>query len=164
MIEYMKEFLEKPHPVFGGLPICPFARKARLDGDILYKVDRFQLDTDLNPDSSVMRMIAEFCQQDRYKVLFVVHPDPQAMTPEEMQHFISYLNRKIATTDLVAFGGHPSDEFNVQGVRTRQEPYLNFTVQTKQLLTEAADSLSKTNYYDNWTPENLKYVGIPRTN
>ena len=154
--------MEQPHPVFGGLPICPFARKARLDGDILYKVDRFQLNTDLNLDSPIMRMIAEFCQEERYKVLLVVHPDPQAMTPEEMECFVSYLNRKIAATGLVAFGGHPSDGFNVQGVRTRQEPYLNFTVQTTQLLAEASDSLSKTNYYDNWTLENLKYVGLPR--
>ena len=27
MVEYMKEFLEKPHQVFHGLPICPFAQK-----------------------------------------------------------------------------------------------------------------------------------------
>ena len=68
MIKYMREFLEQPHPVFGGLPICPFARKARLDGDILYKVDRFQLNTDLNLESPTMRMIAEFCQQELLRV------------------------------------------------------------------------------------------------
>jgi hypothetical protein len=59
MVEYMKEFLEKPHWLFPGLPVCPFARKARLENRILYKVHRFSLDADLNPDSPVMRMISE---------------------------------------------------------------------------------------------------------
>jgi hypothetical protein len=41
MVGYMKTFLEKLYPVFGDLLICLFARKARLEARILYKVDRF---------------------------------------------------------------------------------------------------------------------------
>lgn len=162
MVEYMNEFLEKPHPIFGGLPICPFARKARLEAQILYKVCRFWTHTDLNPDSSVIRIINEFCQEGRYEVLLVIHPERQAMTPLAMQQFIDCLNEKISATGLIAFGGHPDDDFNIQGVYTRKEPFLNFTVQSKQLVQEASDSLLKTDYYKNWTLENLRYVGIPR--
>jgi hypothetical protein len=162
MVEYMKEFLEKPHPVFGGLPVCPFARKARLEDRILYKVDRFWPHTDLNPDSSVIRIISEFCQENRYEVLLVIHPENQVMTRFEMQKFIDCLNEKISAAGLVAFGGHPADDFNIQGVYTRQEPYIHFTVQSKQLLNQASAALMKTDYYNNWTPENLRYIGFPR--
>ncbi|HAA30709.1 MAG TPA: hypothetical protein DCE56_27245 [Cyanobacteria bacterium UBA8553] len=162
MVEYMDEFLEKPHPMFGGLPVCPFARKARLEARILYKVYRFWSHRDLYPDSPVLRIINEFCQEERYEVLLVIHPEKQAMTPLAMQQFIECLNDKISAAGLVAFGGHPDDAFNIQGVCTRKEAFLNFTVQSKQLVKVASDSLLKTDYYKNWTLENLNYVGIPR--
>ena len=162
MVEYITEFLEKPHPVFGGLPICPFVRKARLENRILYKVYRFEAPTDLSPDSPLLEMIQEFCQEGRYEVLMVIHPEQQIMTRLAVQQFIDSLNDQISAIGLVAFGGHPDEDFNIQGVHTRKEPFINFTVQSKQLIQDASDSLSKTDYYKNWTPENLKYVGIPR--
>lgn len=163
MVEYMKEFLEKPHQVFQGLPICPFARKARLENRILYKVHCFSSHSDLNPDSPVMEMIREFCQEEGYEVLLILHPEKQALTQAQMQQFIDRLNAKITPDGLVAFSGHPDQEFNIQGVYTRQEPYLNFTVQYNERLKDASDLLLKTtDYYQNWTAENLRYVGIPR--
>lgn len=161
MVEYMKEFLEKPHPVFGDMPVCPFARKARLENRILYKVVPFCIHADFNPNSLVMKMIHEFCQE-RYEVLLVIHPEKQAMTKCQMDEFIDQLNKKISDAGLIAFGGHCDDDFNVQGIYTRKEPFLNFTVQSKQLIKQASDSLLKTDYYKNWTPDNLSYVGIPR--
>jgi hypothetical protein len=109
-----------------------------------------------------MRIINEFCQDERYEVLLVIHPDKEAMTGLAMQQFIDDLNEKISDAGLVAFGSHPDENFKIQGVYTRKEPYLNFTVQTKQLLQKASDSLLKTDYYKNWTPDNLRYVGLPR--
>jgi len=162
MVEYLQEFLEKPHPIFGGLPICPFSRKARLADRILYKVVHFGFPTDLNPDSPVYTVINEFCQEERYEVLLVIHPNNQEMTEFEMQQFISCLNAKISAMGLVAFGGHPQEDFNIQGVYTRYAPYPHFTVQNRLLLKAASDLLLKTDYYQNWTPENLKSVGLPR--
>lgn len=163
MVEYMKEVLEKPHQVFQGLPICPFARKARLENRILYKVHNFLIHPELTSDSPVMSMIDEFCQDPRYEVLLVLHPEQLALTQAQMQQFIDKLNETIAVRGLVAFGGHPDQEFNIQGIHTRQEPYLNFTIQFQQRLKDASDLLLKTtDYYQNWTAENLRYVGIPR--
>lgn len=159
MVEYMKEFLEKPHQVFRGLPVCPFARKARLDNRILYKVHRFAS----TPDVAEMEMIREFCQEQRYEVLLVMHPEKQALTQLQMQEFLEKLNEKIAAAGLVAFGGHPQQDFQIQGICTRQEPYINFTVQFQQRLKDASDLLLRTtSYYQNWTTDNLRDVGIPR--
>lgn len=159
MVEYMKEFLEKPHQAFQGLPICPFARKARVENRILYKVHNFST----APDDQVMELIREFCQEERYEVLLVLHPEAEALTPFQMQEFVVILNQKIIALGLIAFSGHPGQEFNIQGICTRQEPYLNFTVQFQQRLKDASDLLLKTtDYYQNWTAENLRDVGIPR--
>jgi len=159
MVEYMNEFLEKPHQVFRGLPICPFARKARLENRILYKVHRFAM----APDVAEMEMIREFCQEQHYEVLLVMHPEKQALTQLQMQEFLEKLNAKIAAIGLIAFGGHPDQDFQIQGIYTRHEPYLNFTVQFQQRLKDASDLLLRTtSYYQNWTAENLRCVGIPR--
>lgn len=162
MIRYMEDVLEKPHPIFGGLPICPFARRARLERKILYQVYSFELANILNTNSELMQRIIQFSQLKQYEALLVIHPDKQALTLDELQHFVDVLNEAIASTNLVAFGGHPQEPFNVQGVYTRREPYINFTVQTYEKVKVASDALLKTRYYHNWSQENLQQVGIPR--
>ena len=162
-IEYMTDFLEQPHPIFGGLPVCPFTRKARLSNQILYKVDHFDINSSLNLDSTLIQSIQEFHQNQHDEVLLVLHPDPQALTPEQTQEFINCLNPIISSWGLVAFGGHPDESFNIQGIYTRRLPYINLTIQAQCLLTQASETLLKTKYYQNWTPENLKNVGFPRS-
>ncbi|EAW33856.1 hypothetical protein [Lyngbya sp. PCC 8106] len=162
-IEYMTDFLEQPHPIFGGLPVCPFTRKARLSNQILYKVDHFDINSSLNLDSTLIQSIQEFHQNQHDEVLLVLHPDSQALTPEQTQEFINCLNPIISSWGLVAFGGHPDESFNIQGVYTRRLPYINLTIQAQCLLTQASETLLKTKYYQNWTPENLKNVGFPRS-
>ncbi len=162
MIEYMQNHLEKPHPVFGGLPICPFARAARLQNKICFQVYPFSLNTDLNVDAPFLRTIRAFGQTNQYEALMVLHPDQQAMTLDELQQFVDTLNEAIAPDGLLAFGGHPNEPFNIQGVYTRHEPFINFTVQTSQTIKEASDFLLKTRYYENWSAESMKQVGFPR--
>ncbi|MFY7802386.1 MAG: hypothetical protein ACOVQ7_03070 [Limnoraphis robusta] len=161
-IEYMMDFLEQPHPIFGGLPVFPFTRKARLSNQILYKVDRFDVNSSLNFDSSFIQTIQEFNQSQQYEVLLVLHPEQEALTPEQTQQFINRLNPIISSWGLIAFGGHPDEFFNIQGVYTRRLPYINLTVQAQDLLTNATETLLQTKYYHNWTSENLKDIGFPR--
>lgn len=161
-IEYMMDFLEQPHPIFCGLPVYPFTRKARLSNQILYKVDRFDVNSSLNFYSSFIQTIQEFNQSQQYEVLLVLHPDPQALTPEQTQQFINRLNPIISSWGLIAFGGHPDEFFNIQGVYTRRLPYINLTVQAQDLLKNATETLLQTKYYHNWTSENLKDIGFPR--
>ena len=161
-VEYMANFLEQPHPVFGGLPVCPFTRQARLNDQILYKVDSFDFNLSLNYNSPLLESIEEFNAGESYEVLLVLHPDPRAMTPEETREFVRRLNSMIFSRGLIAFGGHPDDSFNIRGVYTRRLPYITLTVQAEHLLAQASDRLLP-QYYQNWTPENLKDVGFPRS-
>ena len=38
LIQYIVDFVEQPHPKLGNLPVCPFARRARLENRIRFEV------------------------------------------------------------------------------------------------------------------------------
>jgi hypothetical protein len=161
MIQYMTTVLEQPHPAFGGLPVCPFAQKYRLQNLIQFHVHPFSSD-DLSESSTLMEVIKTFKARSQYEVLFVIHPDRHALSVEQLQSLILALNESLQGLELVAYGGHPDDSFNINGVYTRREPYINFTVQTPDKLKGASQLLEKTPYYKNWSLENLRAVGFPR--
>ena len=157
MVSYLETVLEKPHPVFGGLPICPFSKKARLQNRILYKVLPLSF-AELQPNSKLWQAIQEFSATRLYDVLLVISPDIDALSVDEVRSLIEQVNQAIELLDLTAFGGHPEDDFNIQGVYTRQEPFINMTIQFQEVLHTASHQLKKTNYYQNWSPENLRQI------
>lgn len=162
ILHHLIEFVEKPHPLFSGFPICPFSKKARQEDKIMFSVYPFSLESNAQSASELFEVMEEFTKTDRHEVLVVIHPDPDAIAVTEMEEFIDRLNEQISPMDLVAFTGHPGDRFNIQGVYTRQAPYIHFTVQREEDVKKSSDILSKTAYYDCWTAENLKAVGLPR--
>lgn len=162
MLNYMMDVLEKPHPAFGNLPICPFAQRFRLRNSIQFQVHPFQFE-DLNSSSNLLEVIQTFKQQQQYEVLFVIHPEPKAMDLDALDRFINALCQQLQPLELIAYGGHPEDDFNISNVYTRREPFINFTVQTPDKLKWGSDILQKTAYYQHWTAENLKLVGFPRS-
>jgi hypothetical protein len=159
MTQYLRTVLEKPHPVFGGLPICPFAQQARIHNKIKFFVHRFE-SKDLLDSSVLLTAIRQF-NPTLHDVLFVIHPDKKAMSSSDLEQFVTALNHQLFPLHLTAFGGHPDDRFEIQGVQTRHDPYLNITVQSIAKLKRASELLTNTKYYDNWSPDNLKAVGYP---
>jgi hypothetical protein len=159
MLMYIQNSLETPHPLFSGLPICPFARTARLRDRLEFWVYSFQAGDEI--DIQVSQKIEMFFALHHKDVLLVVHPDPTAMSFTAFNQLIETLNQQLYTLGLVAFGGHSDDLFEVNGVRTRHDPFINFTVQQMQKLSEARYSLiHNTDYYAAWTPEALDAVGV----
>ena len=159
MVQYLEAVLEQPHPIFGGLPICPFAKRARLQNKILYKVLTLEA-AKVASNADLMQAIAEFQSSDRYEVMLIISPDPTALSATQVAQLVANLNQILAPMKLAAFGGHPADDFNIQGVRTRQEPYINLTVQSIDSLASASRQLQETNYYQNWSPENLQHIRL----
>jgi hypothetical protein len=162
MIQYLQDVLEQPQPVFGGLPICPFAKQARLHNKIDFQVQRFRLN-DFASSSPLMGMIHQFAKTRQHDVLLIIHPDPPVISLVQFQREIDCLNRHLEPLHLTGFGGHPDDAFQIQGVRTRQDPFLNLTIQSIEKLSHASTRLATTHYYDNWTAAALKAVGYPRS-
>jgi hypothetical protein len=126
VVKWSQEFIEQPHDVFGGLPVCPFAKAARLK------------DT--------------------------VHPD-RAEGVRDLEAFVQRLNERLATSELrefQAFEAHPESHFSVGGVYTRRSPYPSFQILSRRLLKNGSDSLLGSSYYERFTPDMLRAVGMPR--
>lgn len=160
MIQYLESVLEKPHSIFGELPICPFAKGARLQNRIFYKVLTLR-SAELALNRQLMNALGEFYIRDCYEVMLVISSNPTALSVNQVDQLVANLNQRLAPLKLVVFGGHPADDFNIQSVRTRQEPYVNLTVQSIERLKDASRHLlEETNYYQNWSSENLQHIGF----
>lgn len=158
MLSYIQNVLESSHPAFSGLPPCPFARKARLQNQIDVWVYAFDVSA-WQSSSEVHARIESFLSHSTYEVLLVVHPHVQALGFVELQSLICLLNEQLSSLGLVVFGGHPEDAFEVNGIRTRQDPFINFTVQRLDKLLAARQMLKGTRYYDAWDDKALQSIG-----
>lgn len=165
MLRWSEHFIEEPHPVFGGLPICPFAKAARLKRSIRFEVLSFASDP-LEPDGRVMHLIGEFLGDEDLETLFIIHPETGRIDARALEAWIERLNARLAvsvvTRDLQAFEAHPDSEFSIGGVYTRRSPYPSFQILRRSLLKDASGSLLGSSYYDHFTPEMLAAVGMPR--
>jgi len=160
MLAYIQNSLEASHALFAGLPICPFVRVARMNHRLELWVYPFQVSDEI--ETEIYQKIEEFSTLNHQKdVLLVIHPDPCAINFATFNRFIEALNKQICALGLVVFGGHPNDLFEVNGVRTRHDPFINFTVQRIQKLSDARRSLiHNSDYYTAWDAEALNAVGI----
>lgn len=157
-IEYSINFIEKPNAIFGNAPVCPFAKKFRVQGKIKYMVMPFLLGEELDP---LVLMLAElFHAQKKYDSYFVIHPD-KALPLQALTDLCNRLGEAIDPMDLMIFQGHPQDDFQIGGVYTRREPYPGFQLLRKQLILESRKKLTD-RYFANWSRERLNQDQILR--
>lgn len=144
-LRYLREVIEKPHPAFGGLPVCPFARKARLAGKIHFVVAPLKLDLD---DPEMWSEIDALT--DPESVVTFVHPDKDGVTAGAVAAFTEALNGRLRVYGKTAFGGHPGDTLEVGGFRPHADPYPNVQVIMLGTIREKSMRLKGTKYYDSW--------------
>ncbi len=134
MLDHLVDFVEKPHDAFNGMPVCPFARKARQSGKVKFFVRN--LDRSLLPEAQL------HVDGD---VLTFVHPDKN-ISFEFVNELASWLESNLVGKSC--FPGHPSDEFVVNGLYARREPYPNIQVVSTREIEMNRVSLKKTKYYE----------------
>ena len=161
--------LEAPHSVFGGLPVCPFARAARLKRAIRFEVRAFSTNDPLESDGTLLDLIGDFAEEEaagRCETLFVIHPGRDASSAALLEHFVARLDRRLRAVPRLAglrvFEAHPESEFQVGGVYTRRGPYPSFQALSHARLKVTSDTLRGAGYYDRFTPAMLSAVGMPR--
>jgi hypothetical protein len=167
VLKWSEDFIEEPHEIFGGLPVCPFARAARLKKTIGFEVRPFALDDPLDEGGELLSLVGEFGRQEEsgeLETLFVIHPDP-AQPLQDLELFVQRLNARLAGGCLrgfQAFEAHPRSNFRVGDVYTRRSPYPSFQVLSRARLKSASDALKSSDYYRWFTPDMLRAVGMPR--
>lgn len=148
-IKHMIEFIEKPSAVLANMPVCPFAKKARLGGKLRFEVLEFYSAGDVMPLIQTMGRQHELMQ--------ILHPGKIECS---MLYDISgELNLKLPEFGLQAFCGHPEDQFNIAGLYTRREPFPTLQVIWMDVAKKAEERLSQ-KYYQNWKSENFVYTNL----
>ena len=169
MLAWSAGTLETPHSVFGGLPVCPFARAALLKGAIRFAVRAFSIDDPLESEGTLLDLIGDFAREEAAggcETLFVIHPERHASSAAGLEGFVGRLDRRLRALPRLAglrvFEAHPESEFQVGGVYTRRGPYPSFQILSHARLKATSDTLRGAGYYDRFTPAMLSAVGMPR--
>jgi len=156
LTQYIVDFVEQPHPKLGNLPVCPFARTARLEG-------RIQFEVRMLTRQGVLDLVPLFGSKPELHMVICIHPEKAGLSSDEVRRLVSELNQTLPAMNLMALGAHPEDPFNIDGLYTRREPYPNIQMLRLDVGEEAYRRLKNTGYYDRWTESNLQdvTVGIP---
>jgi hypothetical protein len=152
VIEWMKTFVEVPHPAFGGMPPCPYAQQARIKNKV-----QFYTLADGEPDSNIWTRISD-TNFDKVDVLVVISPATR-FTADQAHEMRQQLNDTFLDDDIVVLEDHPKQNEIVAGVAMSNGKYCLYLVQKRSKLNRFSNALKKTSdYYKNWTAEQLDEV------
>lgn len=139
-----------PLEATGGMPLCPYARKALRDGKV--KIEEMAYDPDnLEP---IIERIAWVGAHPQYDVLILVHPGTpcDAKTHRRLEERLRPLALRL---DQHTFGYHPDDPTMIAG-QAFAMPVCALQFQPDALVAEARKKLLKARYYDQFRVSELK--------
>lgn len=144
--QWIKNFVEVPHPALGNWAPCPYARKARLDQD--YEI---RLGTDPYID---LLNLSKSGLGDKSVIIFVY--DTQQWNQCDFSTSLKAVNMvHLLRNNLLALEDHPNDLELVNGVTMNQGTYALAITQSLSDLNEKAKLIAKKGFYNMW-PE--KYL------
>ena len=167
---WSKHFLEVPNLHLGGVPACPFAKKAWLDKKVWVAVKtknstyKKELNDCLKNLDFTKKEILIFC--DPY---FSYSPDELHVATEDFNkwynrkdfYFMSFHPSNPATEEEQKFLVSPNNDTNLSGPDYK---YSMMLVQKFSQLQEASDKLHKQGYYEMWPDEYYQEVVVSRAN
>ena len=167
---WSKHFLEVPNLHLGGVPACPFAKKAWLDKKVWVAVKtknstyKKELNDCLKNLDFTKKEILIFC--DPY---YSYSPDELHMATEDFNewynrkdfYFMSFHPSNPATEEEQKFLVSPNNDTNLSGPDYK---YSMMLVQKFSQLQEASDKLHKQGYYEMWPDEYYQEVVVSRAN
>ena len=142
--EYIKVFIEKPNEAFNNLPVCPFAHNSEIKFIITEKITK----------EEIVKIFEDHINKNNQELLIVVI---KSFSVQDLVNLESQILDNVRQHGWLIFNGHPLDEFQVNGVYTRRDPYPNLQFIEKQKVLDGRDILTKS-YYDKWSKENLKDI------
>jgi hypothetical protein len=151
--QYIIDFVEQPHTKLGNMPVCPFARKARLENRIQFEVRALTYE-------GVLSLVPSFSANPEFDLMICIHPRRDGISSTEVRRLVEMLNRKLPAMNLMAIGLHPSDPFNIDGLYTRREPYPNVQLLRLDVGVHAHNSIRNSGYYALWSESNFRDLAI----
>ena len=157
ILEWSEKYLEPKNKYLGDVPVCPYARTARLK-----KTYRILECKNFNAFQDAIIEGAKLAKDPDIQIVIVGCKDVQ-YTVEELSSVIDILNRVLVPQDIYLMGSHPHDddedepvEFLDTGDWQPDNEFMMVLIQKFDELEKASDNLRKNGYYDKWPSDYYK--------
>ena len=151
ILTWSEKYLEPKNKYLGDVPVCPYARMARLQNK--YRI--LECHNFANFQDTIIEG-AKLAKDPDIQIV-IVGCDDIGYEPEELASVIDILNRVMVPNDIYLICSHPYDDEEDEDVQfldtNAWEPSIVFMmvlIQKFDELEKASDNLRKTGYYDHW--------------
>ena len=151
IITWVETVIEAPNTILGSYPICPFAKQARLKG---------QMEIRVNQSSSLQSFIKSTIarRSNSNKVQLIVERDLVSWPVDSVDRLVSQINSDMADDDVILLYDHPAEPGVIGDVCTSNGKYLIIFVQSASELNHAHSMMQATGYYSVWTEAYYKKI------
>ena len=151
ILTWSEKYLEPKNKHLGNVPVCPYARMARLQ-----KTYRILECRNFEKFLDTILQAAEMAKDPEIQIVIVGCDDIQ-YEPEELAAVIHAYNLVFVPQDIYMMCSHPHDDEEEEDIEFLDtddwEPSNSFMmvlVQKFDELEKASDNLRKTGYYQHW--------------
>ena len=151
ILTWSEKYLEPKNKHLGNVPVCPYARMARLQ-----KTYRILECRNFEKFLDTILQAAEMAKDPEIQIVIVGCDDIQ-YEPEELAAVIHAYNLVFVPQDIYVMCSHPYDDEEEEDIEFLDtddwEPSNSFMmvlVQKFDELEKASDNLRKTGYYQHW--------------
>jgi len=160
ILDFLRSTIEKQREEFANLPVCPFAKAERTNGKL--QIEYFNIASH-DICGVVSSMIKEGYQSGLYVVkegdIFV-----ELSGDRDTVRFANFLKKQLKAggyKDYTVICFNPNDTVSAGEYNVRSEfPYLMINVAKTNVLHDSQKNLQKTKYYDKFTKQYKKMLGI----
>ena len=148
--DWILNFLSKPNEVFNGLPPCPYAKKAWVDGKVVVQ----HLDNRFDIKQWISAELENYTYQwPKGKEVVVLGFDPLSILPHQLSEILEHAKPMLSKRGYTALEDHPFEREEVAGVHLNQGTWALVLLQPTEKLVEARAWLESKDYYKNWDPD-----------
>ena len=145
VINWITGFVEKPNPLLNGWAPCPYARAARLRGEVDIRMGTV-------PSEDLQTFVAQGLGD--HQVVTLIY-DADIWDLEQFRASWRSQIEHLQPQGLYVLEDHPAEPEQVLGVSMNQGTYALLFVQLLSKLEEAAAQLAPRGYYHDWPQEYL---------
>lgn len=155
VLDWIINFVEKPNPILNNLPLCPYARSARLDGKLHISENTGQLF-----EKFLIEQIEKF-KLSNLDIIVAIDHNIDSIGIDYLSELIHSLNQRLVPHDVYLLMSHPDDDTVAEDdifkdndeIGIPDQDYVMIFIQNYSLLTKASDALHKRGYYKNMSKE-----------
>jgi hypothetical protein len=146
---WLENFAEMPTEAMGGFAVCPYAKAARTNKKITFRLG-------VHPYEDLVEHAKQGNQG--YDVFLYVY-DPSKWDPSQFHDMVYQANdENLAQADLISLPDHPYQHESVNGLVMNQGKYAYNMIAPLGALNEASAKLHKAGYYEQWKDVTDEYM------